>query len=86
MKVLLISPVRGLDPPCGDITYTEELISNMCQGVDYVTYDQAIADGSLVELTRRNWRIAPFLLILNKLINFLRKRQFLFWEPFRFFS
>jgi glycosyltransferase involved in cell wall biosynthesis len=85
MKVLLISPVRGLDPPCGDITYTEELISNMGQGVDYVTYDKAIADGSLVELTRRNWRIAPFLLILNKLINFLRKRQFLFWEPFRFF-
>ena len=86
MKVLLISPVRGLDPPCGDITYTEELISNMGDDVEYVTYDQAIADGSLVELTRRTWRVAPFLLGLNKLINFLRKRQLLFWEPFRFFT
>ena len=86
MKVLLISPVRGLDPPCGDITYTEELISNMSDDVEYVTYNQALADGSLVELTRRSWRIAPLLLILNKIINVLRTRQLLFWEPFRFFK
>ena len=85
MKVLLISPVRGLDPPCGDITYTEELICNMGRDVEYVTYDQAIADGSLVELTRRTWRVAPFLLILNKVINFLRKSKLLYWEPIRFF-
>jgi glycosyltransferase involved in cell wall biosynthesis len=85
MKVLLISPVRGLDPPCGDITYTEELISNMGQGIEYVTYDQAIADGSLVELTRRNWRVAPLLLALNKFVNKLRQWRWLYWEPIRFF-
>lgn len=86
MKVLLISPVRGLDPPCGDITYTAELISNMSEDVEYVTYDQALADGSLVELTRRNWRIAPFLLILNKIVNKLRQLRWIYWEPFRFFN
>lgn len=85
MKVLLISPVRGLDPPCGDLTYTEELISNMGRDVEYVAYDKAISDGSLVELTRINWRISPVLLILNKVINLIRKVRLIYWEPFRFF-
>jgi glycosyltransferase involved in cell wall biosynthesis len=85
VKVLLISPLRELDPPCGDITYTEELISNMCHDVEYVTYDKAISDGSLVELTRFNWRVSPVILILNKLINLIRKARLLYWEPFRFF-
>ena len=84
MKVLLISPVRGLDPPCGDITYTEELISNMGEDVEYVTYDQAIADGSLVELTRHTWRLAPLLLALNKFVNKFRQWRWLYWEPVRF--
>ena len=84
MKVLLISPVRGLDPPGGDITYTEELISNMGQDVEYVTYDQAIADGSLVELTRRNWRLAPVIAITSKIINICRFLRLIYWEPFRF--
>lgn len=85
MKVLLISPVRGLDPPCGDITYTEELLANMGDGVDYVTYDKAIADGTLLEVTRSTWHVAPIIVILNKLLNIIRKERLLFWEPYRFF-
>jgi glycosyltransferase involved in cell wall biosynthesis len=85
MRVLLISPLRGLDPPGGDITYTEELISNMGRDVEYVTYDQAIADGSVVELTRRNWRMAPVIAIANKVVNICRRLRLIYWEPFRFF-
>lgn len=86
MKVLLISPLRGLDPPCGDITYTEELISNMGHDVEYVTYYQAICDGTLVEITRRNWRKFPLLATINKVINYLRRFKLLYWEPIRFFE
>ena len=86
MKVLLISPLRGIDPPCGDITYTEELISNMGRDVEYVTYNQAISDGTLVEVTRKNWRIFPLLVIVNKIINYFRRFKWLYWEPIRFFK
>ena len=87
MRVLLISPVAGLDPPCGDITYTETLLAHPPAGVRYETYDQALARGALVERGRRD-RLSrePLLTLAGKAVNVLRSRGVLFWEPFRFFD
>jgi glycosyltransferase involved in cell wall biosynthesis len=85
--VLLISPVRELDPPCGDVTYTEVLVKHPPAGVQYETYDSALKRGTLVEHANRA-RLArePLLTLVNKGINILRGARMLFWEPFRFFS
>lgn len=54
LRVLLISPVRGVDPLSGDVTYTEQLLSSPPPGVTYTTYVDAIEEGTLVECgTRR---------------------------------
>jgi glycosyltransferase involved in cell wall biosynthesis len=84
--VLLISPLPKIDPPCGDVTYTETLLQNSPAGVEYVTYAEAIAAGALVEQRNRAdmWR-RPLQTGIAKGINILRKRRLLFWEPFRFF-
>ncbi|HEX8234567.1 MAG TPA: glycosyltransferase family 4 protein [Abditibacteriaceae bacterium] len=97
MRVLLISPVAGLDPAGGDLTYTQMLASNPPDGVEYETYDQAISRGALMEHGTRQslknaWRskkgvLREFLFtVIAKSVNLLKKRRVLFWEPFRFFS
>lgn len=87
MKVLLISALRGLDPPCGDITYTEVLLKNPPEGVVYETYSDALQNGGLVEHARRERFLQePVLTLISKLIHNLRGRRLLFWESFRFFS
>jgi glycosyltransferase involved in cell wall biosynthesis len=85
--VLLISPLQGFDPPCGDITYTETLLANPPAGVEYDTYIDAIRNGTLVERARRSrfWK-EPLLTGISKCINFVRAKRWLFWEPFRFFD
>lgn len=87
MRVLLISPLRGLDPPCGDITYTETLLRHPPEGVIYETYASALAAGRLIEhANRRRFRREPVITGFNKLINIARSKRWLFWEPFRYFS
>jgi glycosyltransferase involved in cell wall biosynthesis len=87
MKVLLVSPLPKIDPACGDIIYTETLLTYPPDGVEYVTYADAISDGSLVEhASRRRFRKEPLLTACNKIINIARSRRMLFWEPFRYFS
>ncbi len=87
MKVLLISPLRDLDPPCGDITYTELLLEHPPEGVEYETHADALARGALTEHVRREGlRRHPLLVLGNKAVNLLRRRGLLFWEPYRFFS
>lgn len=87
MKVLLISPLRDLDVPCGDITYTELLLEHPPEGVEYETYADALARGALTEHVRREGlRRHPLLVLGNKAVNLLRRRRLLFWEPYRFFS
>jgi glycosyltransferase involved in cell wall biosynthesis len=94
-RVLLISPVPDLDPPSGDVVYTEALLRHPPPGVEYETYSEAIAAGRLKELGRRQeFRDASGLLKLGALIritrergiNALRTHSVLFREPFRFFS
>ena len=86
LRVLLVSPVAGRDPPGGDVTYTESLVRNPPPGVAYETYDAALDRGTLIEHARRAdlWR-HPVLTVANKAVNLFRRRG-LFWEPFRFFS
>lgn len=97
MRILLISPLRDLDPPCGDIVYTETLVSDPPPGVVYETYAEALARGALVEhacrpALRRAWRSGQdrwretWMTALAKAINLLRSAHILFWEPFRIFS
>jgi glycosyltransferase involved in cell wall biosynthesis len=97
MRVLLISPLPGIDPPCGDVVYTETLLAHPPQGVRYETYADAIARGALREhgdgralrgalRDRRNLARELVLTPSAKAVNTLRQRRFLFWEPFRFFS
>src|SRR5258708_2518429 len=97
LRVLLISPLRGLDPACGDIIYTETLLNDTPSGVQYETYADAVARGALIEhacrpavyraarmgksLWQETWTTA-----LAKCVNLLRGTRLLFWEPFRVFS
>jgi len=87
MRVLLISPVAALDPPCGDITYTETLLKYSPAGVEYETYGAAIQRGALVERARRSrlWN-EPVLTLIAKTVNVARQKRWMFWEPFRFFD
>ena len=87
MKVLLLSPLAGIDPACGDVTYTQSLLANPPEGVEYETYAEAVSKGTLVERARRSrWRKEPFLYAAHKAVNQLRKWHWMFWEPFRFFQ
>lgn len=54
LTVLLVSPVGARDVHSGDVTYTAELLATPPPGVRYVTYDEALHAGTLVELGR--WR------------------------------
>jgi glycosyltransferase involved in cell wall biosynthesis len=53
LQVLLFSPVRGADPPSGDVAYTESLVADPPPGVRYTTYAEAIADGRVHVRGRR---------------------------------
>ncbi len=102
LRVLLISPVRGLDPDNGDLTYTEQLRHRPPPSITYTTYDRALADGSLVELYRRaagggrDRRDASAFRGLSVVelarfgreaaVNRFRSRGVLFPEPFRHFN
>lgn len=50
LRVLLVSAVGGVDPHSGDVTYTEQLLTTPPPGVEFTTYDRAIAEGTLREL------------------------------------
>lgn len=97
MKILLISPLPGIDPACGDVTYTESLLATPPEGVQYETYAEAIERGTLREhgngkAFRQACRLRKdvagefFRTAGATAINGLRKAGWLFWEPFRFFS
>jgi glycosyltransferase involved in cell wall biosynthesis len=94
-RVLLISPLPDLDPPSGDVTYTESLLAHPPAGVEYETYAQALAGGRLRELGRRGEfhaatglrRLGAFGRIgRERGINSLRKAGLMFREPFRHFA
>lgn len=94
LRVLLISPVRSLDPWGGDVTYTEDLLASPPAAVTFETYDAAIARGALVEITGRSvlargcrhvrTREAVTALAFS-VVNRFRRTPALFSEPLRLF-
>jgi len=90
MRVLLLSPLRGLDPMCGDVVYTEALLEHPPGGVQYTTYAEALRNGTLRELTPRSVRRGDgsgklWLAGVNAVINKGRQAGWLFSEPARLF-
>lgn len=94
-RVLLISPLPGLDPFCGDVVYTEGLLKNPPSDVVYETHDVALAAGRLREIGRRadvqgargaSRAIAVARAAREKSINSLRGLGLMFREPFRHFA
>lgn len=95
LRVLLLSPVEGVDVQCGDTTYTATLLDHPAPGVEYVAYPDAIAVGDLVELDRRRRNPRAFrtrrrrefpAVAFTALLNRLRGRGPLFREPVRLFA
>ncbi len=52
-SVLLFSPLAGLDPPSGDVSYTEALLEEPPPGIRYTTYRDAIDAGTVRVRGRR---------------------------------
>ena len=97
MRILLISPLPGLDPACGDVTYTEMLLAHPPAGIEYETYADAIRRGTLREHGRRSSLLRAMrtggqvereiaLTAFSHAMNRARRGNLLFREPFRFFS
>ena len=89
VRVLLLSPVRGLDVQNGDVSYTEGLIAGASEFIEYTTYDEALADGRIVEVNAyRHATSSPSRLraLIHSAENRLRRREWLFREPYRYFS
>ncbi len=97
-KVLLISPLRDRDVFCGDVIYTETLLSNPPSGFEYITYGEALDKRWIIERRRLRflpelWRIDPklfwqdlFPAIFIFLLNILRRANILINNPWRCFE
>lgn len=88
LRVLLFSPVAGVDPASGDTTYTEALLTEPPPGVQYTTYVQAIEDGSCTVRGRRGARrpVDAALLAARLAERSLRRRGVMYREPSWFVS
>jgi glycosyltransferase involved in cell wall biosynthesis len=91
MRILLFSPLAHLDPPSGDISYTEALLAEPPPGVEYVTYADAIDQGLITVRGRRpkkgTFSLTDFtLLCLRSAERALRRRGMMFREPWWFVS
>lgn len=95
LRVLLISPVRGVDPLSGDVTYTEQLMSSPPPGIQYFTYVEALQDGTLVECGTREAVVAArgpqrlrqlAFALWRKAEYAVRRTGLVYREPLRLFS
>ncbi len=93
LRVLLMSPLRDVDPFCGDVIYSESLLERPPPGVTYVRYDEALTNGEIREHGRResvscSHGVAArgrslFTWARERSINLLRQQGALYREPFR---
>lgn len=97
IKVLLISPIRNHDIFCGDVIYTESLLNNPPDNVEYIDYISALNNGDIFERKRLRYLpkifkknilwfledIIPALCIF--LINLFRKKNWLVAVPWKYF-
>jgi glycosyltransferase involved in cell wall biosynthesis len=90
LRVLLYSPVSGIDPPSGDATYTETLLKNPPAGVEYTTYTDAIADGRVVQRGRKPWshaaRFADVPVFAARVVELGLRSRWMFREDTRFIT
>ena len=91
LRVLLFSPLVGLDPLSGDTSYTDALLADPPAGVIYTTYRQAIEDGSVRIRGRKPWHstFSPAelgIFLLRSLETGLRKSTVMFRESVNFIS
>ena len=91
VRVLLMSPVDGVDPPGGDIAYTESLLARPPDGVTYTTYTDALAGGTLVERGRRPRhgaiRATDVVTLGARVVEHgLRRSGLLYREPYRYLT
>jgi glycosyltransferase involved in cell wall biosynthesis len=94
IRVLLVSPVRELDVYCGDVVYTEALLGNAPENIEYVDYGVALKSKEIIErkrvrnlLKKQNKKyffidVIPAFLIM--IINFLRRRNILIANPWKY--
>jgi glycosyltransferase involved in cell wall biosynthesis len=91
MRVLLFSPLPERDPPSGDVSYTQALLSEPPPGVEYITYADAIEQG-LVTVRGRHPSHGLIgtkdlaLLAVRTVERSLRRRGLMFREPWWFIS
>jgi glycosyltransferase involved in cell wall biosynthesis len=88
-----MSPLRDVDPFCGDVIYSESLLERPPPGVTYVRYDEALANGEIREHGRRQSvscsngvaarGLSLFTWARERFINLLRQHGALYREPFR---
>jgi glycosyltransferase involved in cell wall biosynthesis len=93
LRVLLLSPLPGVDPFNGDVVYSQALLEQPPPGVTYVRYDDALASGELNEHGRRRTlqagptsstrAVALTRLVREHTLNEARRLGVLFREPFR---
>ncbi len=93
LRVLLMSPLPGIDPFMGDVVYSQALLEQPPPGVTYVPYDEALASGELVEHGRRSALrtaqgrrervVALGRVLRDHGLNDLRRAGLLYREPFR---
>lgn len=93
LRVLLMSPLRDVDPFCGDVIYSEALLERPPPGVTYIPYDKALANGEIREHGRRQSAsfsrgiaargLSLFTWARERSINLLRQHGVLYREPFR---
>jgi glycosyltransferase involved in cell wall biosynthesis len=86
VRVLLFSPLAGLDPASGDVAYTEALLTDPPAGVTYTTYEEALAQGLLRIRGRRprHGRLAipdALLLLVRTFELLLRRVRVMYREP-----
>jgi glycosyltransferase involved in cell wall biosynthesis len=88
LRVLLLSPDDRADVHCGDTSYTADLLAaGPGMGVEYTSYIDAVASGTLRELDRRRaLRTQPGVAIRSILTNKLRSTGLAFREPIRAFA
>lgn len=87
IRVLLMSPLAGRDPLSGDTSYTESLLHQPPQGVQYTTYEEALRDGTLLIRGRRRRHgpqtIEDLIILAARSVEYgLRRSQLMFREQY----
>jgi glycosyltransferase involved in cell wall biosynthesis len=91
LRVLLFSPVAPFDPPSGDLAYTDALLTEPPPGVEYVTYPEALAAGTVKVRGRRprnggRQLVDRTLLVVRSSEWLMRRSKQMFREPCWFIS